>query len=406
MSIDGFRHSYLSDYASLLPTLKAMQYAGAYSKTGMRSCFPSSTFPNHWSIVTGLYTEEHGITSNNIYDPSLDPPTFTMQTLEPAWWGGEPVWNTAIKQQLRANVMYWPGSEVVVEGMRPTRWYKFNDSTPNMDRVNTVLGWLDERSCDLCVTYFSTLDSAGHSGGPNSTQVRAALPVIDSLISALLRGIQERGLANDVTLLLTSDHGMAPTSPNRSVSLGDYTDITQLRITDTGATLGVWPTDLSPTNVDKVYRELYGKVPHMSVFKREQVPEDLHYNANPRIPPIVGLMEDGWVVSGANPYVRGSGGGTHGYDPRFPSMAALWLAAGKGIRRGAVLDEAQNVNVYSLLCHLLGITPAKNSGSLEPWRAALAAADGSSGAPSLAAEVSAVASAAEVEAVYQGGVHA
>ena len=104
VSIDGFRASYLNDYAPLIPTLKAMQYAGSYAKR-MQSCFPSSTFPNHWSIVTGLYTEEHGITSNNMYDPTLDA-SFNMQTLDPVWWGGEPVWNTAIKQGLRANVMY------------------------------------------------------------------------------------------------------------------------------------------------------------------------------------------------------------------------------------------------------------------------------------------------------------
>ena len=104
MSIDGFRASYLDDYATLIPTLKAMQYAGSYAKR-MQSCFPTTTFPNHWSIVTGLYTEEHGITSNNIYDPTLNA-TFNMQTVDPVWWGGGPVWNTAMKQNLKANIMY------------------------------------------------------------------------------------------------------------------------------------------------------------------------------------------------------------------------------------------------------------------------------------------------------------
>ena len=257
--------------------------------------------------------------------------------------------------------------------MRPTRWYPFNDSTPNMDRVNTVLGWLDQKSCDLCITYFSTLDSAGHSGGPNSTQVRNALPVIDGLIAALLRGIQERGLIEDVTLILTSDHGMSAINVNRSVSLSTYTDLSQLRITDSGATLGIWPTDMSQSNIDRIYGELYGKVPNMQVYKRAQIPEELHYNNNQRIPPIVGMMYDGWVVSGARPYTSGSGG-THGYDPRMVSMGALWLGVGKGLKRGGVLEGVDNVNVYSLLCHLLGIVPAKNSGRLEPWRDVLAAA--------------------------------
>ena len=257
--------------------------------------------------------------------------------------------------------------------MRPTKWFPFNDSTPNMDRVNTVLGWLDQRSCDLCVTYFSTLDSAGHRGGPNSTEVRNALPIIDGLIAALMRGIQEKGMQEDVTLLLTSDHGMSGINVNRSVSLGSYMDLSELsHITDTGATLGIWPKDMSQSNVDRLYNQLYGKVPNMQVYRRAQIPDELHYNHNQRIPPIVGMMLDGWVVSGSRPYTSGSGG-THGYDPRFTSMGALFLGVGKGLKRGGVVDVVENVNVYSLLCHLLGITPAKNSGSLDVWRGILAA---------------------------------
>ena len=260
-----------------------------------------------------------------------------------------------------------------MQNMRPTRWFPFNDSTPNMDRVNTVLGWLDQRSCDLCVTYFSTLDSAGHSGGPNSTQVRNALPVIDSLIAALLRGIQQRGMTEEVTLILTSDHGMSGINVNRSVSLATYTDLSELRITDTGATLGIWPHDLSPANIDRIHGQLYGKVPQMTVYKRAGIPEDLHYSNNGRIPPIVGMMYDGWVVSGSRPYTNGVGG-THGYDPRLASMSALWLGVGKGLKRGGVLSNVENVNVYALLCHLLGIVPAVNSGSLEVWRDVLTVA--------------------------------
>ena len=266
-----------------------------------------------------------------------------------------------------------------MQNMRPTRYFPFNDSTPNMDRVNTVLGWLDTRSCDLCITYFSTLDSAGHSGGPNSTQVRNALPIIDGLIAALLRGIQERGLIDEVTLMLTSDHGMSAINVNRSVSLSTYTDITQLRITDSGATLGIWPTDNSPENIDRVYNQLYSKVPQMTVYKRANVPEDLHYSNNVRIPPIVGMMQDQWVISGSRPYTTGSGG-THGYDPRLPSMGALWLGVGRGLKPGGVLDNVENVNVYSLLCHLLNVVPARNSGSLEVWRDVLVSASESSAA--------------------------
>ena len=259
--------------------------------------------------------------------------------------------------------------------MRPNQWFKFNDSTPNMDRINTVLGWLATGSCDLCVTYMSILDSAGHSGGPNSTRVRDTLPVVDSLIGALLTGIASLGLADNVTVMLTSDHGMASINVNRSVPLANYTSLAGLRLTDTGAMLGIWPNDTSQPNIDRIYNQLATANPHMAVYQRATIPPRLHYNNNSRIPPIVGLLDDGWVVSGARPYTSGSGG-THGYDPRYASMGALWLGVGKGLKRGGVLDSVDNVNVYSLLCHLLGIVPAKTSGSLEPWRSVLASWEG------------------------------
>ena len=246
-----------------------------------------------------------------------------------------------------------------------------------MDRVNTVLGWLDDRSCDLCLTYFSTLDTAGHNGGPNSTRVRDALPIIDSLISALITGIAERGLADNVTIILTSDHGMAAINVNRSVPLANYTSLAGLRLTDTGAMLGIWPNDTSQSNVDRIYNQLYNTIPHMNIYQRADIPARFHYNDNIRIPPIVGMLEDGWVGSGARPYTTGVGG-THGYDPQYASMGALFLGVGKGLRRGGVLDDIENVNVYSLLCHLLGIAPAKNSGSLMPWQSVLASLNSAS----------------------------
>ena len=132
ISLDGFRASYLDTFASQLPTLRSMRWNGAWAER-MISCYPSLTFPNHWSIVTGLYTPEHGIISNGMYDPVFNA-SFNMQTVDSRWWQGEPVWNTAMKQDKKASILFWPGSEVEVQGMRPNYWapfslsYSLNDS--------------------------------------------------------------------------------------------------------------------------------------------------------------------------------------------------------------------------------------------------------------------------------------
>ena len=366
ISIDGFRASYLDDYNSSLPTLRAMRWNGVWAKR-MLSCYPTVTFPNHWSIVTGLYTAQHGIVSNSMYDPVLNS-SFNMQTLDARWWQGEPVWNTAMKQGRRANVLYWPGSEVEVQGMRPDVWYPYGN-IPNPTRIQSMLGWLRNASCDLCVSYFSLVDDAGHSGGPSSPGVAAAVAVVDGLIAQLWQGLYEMGLQEQVTLLLVSDHGMSAIDTTQRVAvLDDYTDTSALRIIDSGATLGIWPTDLSQT--EKIYADLAGgKVPHLTMLN-ESMAAALRYVGNRRIPPVIGVMDDGWVVATRARGYRGMG--THGYLPRTPSMGALFLAQGRGLKKGVVMEEVENVNVYALICHLLGITPAQTSGSLEVWKDVLA----------------------------------
>ena len=364
ISIDGFRASYLDTFASSLPTMLSLRYGGG-SAGLMRSCYPSTTFPNHWSIVTGLYPAQHGIVSNSMFDPVMNA-SFSMQTTASAWWGGEPVWNTAMRQGKKANVLFWPGSSVEVQGMRPNVWSDYNGSYPNPQRISDVLGWLDAKSCQLCISYFDIVDHDGHSYGPDSPQVAATLKRMDDLIAQLISGIYARNLSQHVTLLLVSDHGMAAIDGrSRGVALDRFTNTSRFRLIDSGATLGLWPHD--PKDTDSIVSDLRDRSPQLAVYSAADFPAALHYSGNRRIPPVLGLVQDGWVVyaSASRPY---SGGGTHGYDPSVPSMGALFLGWGAGLARGITLDSVDNINVYSLICHLLGITPATTSGSLEPWR--------------------------------------
>jgi predicted AlkP superfamily pyrophosphatase or phosphodiesterase len=196
ISFDGWRWDYI-DRADV-PNLKALAKRGIRSQ-GLVPSFPSKTFPNHYTLVTGLYPDHHGIISNNIWDPIIGE-RFTMSAetaKDPRWWGGEPLWVTAIRQGQRASSMFWPGSEAAITGVRPTDWKPFDDNFPNKDRVAQVLKWLSLPEAErpsFITLYFSDVDDAGHTYGPDAWETLDAAEKLDAELGTLLAGIEARGL--------------------------------------------------------------------------------------------------------------------------------------------------------------------------------------------------------------------
>jgi len=372
ISFDGWRWDYMA--RTQVPNLQELALRGVRAEA-LTPVFPTSTFPNHYSIVTGLYPENHGIVSNVISDPRF-PQRFTMSaptSRESRWWGGEPVWVTAIRQQLRAASMFWPGSEVSIRGVRPTYWKPFDDGVSNAARVGQVLEWLalpDVERPSFVTLYFSDVDDAGHAYGPDSPRVLEAARRLDASLGQLMSGIRKLGLLDRTVVVIVSDHGMSQRARNRVIFLDDYLDLSTVDVIDWTPNLSLRPRSAS---VDDVYRALSGKHPALAVYKREDIPSHLHYRANDRIPPIVGLADDGWTIAtharhlAATMAGRGSGG-AHGYDPKFKSMQGLFVAAGPGVREGAVIAPFENVHIYNLLCALLRVTPAPNDGDADVIR--------------------------------------
>jgi predicted AlkP superfamily pyrophosphatase or phosphodiesterase len=366
VSLDGWRWDYIN--RANVPNLQALAARGVRSE-GLIPSFPSKTFPNHYTIVTGLYPEHHGIVSNNIADPDF-PERFTMsaETAKDArWWGGEPLWVTAIRQGQRASSMFWPGTEAPILGLRPTDWKRFDDRVPNADRLKQVLDWLalpsDKRPSFITV-YFSDVDHAGHDYGPDSPQVLEAAHQVDAALGQLVSGIQTLGLLDRVTLVVVSDHGMSQLSDRRLIFLDDYVDLATVDIVDWTPLLALMPRTGS---VEDVYRAVKGRHPSLAIYQRERVPRQLHYRNNSRIPPIIGMADDGWTITShkrlADDIAKDrKRGGDHGYDPRYRSMHGLFVAAGPRIRHNTLVPEFQNVHIYDFLCRILGLAPAKNDG--------------------------------------------
>jgi predicted AlkP superfamily pyrophosphatase or phosphodiesterase len=372
VGLDGFHPSYL-DRA---PARHLRELAGEGVRAEwLTPVFPSLTFPNFYSIATGLYPEHHGIVSNTINDSVLG--RFTLRDTavvhNPRWWAGESIWVTAVRQGKRAATFFWPGSDVAIDGVRPTYYKVFNPKVPDGDRVRQVLDWLSlpaERAPQLITLYLGDVDEAGHQFGPRAPETDSAIARVDSAVGAVMTGVEQRGLAGKVNLIIVSDHGMAEVQPEHFIYLDDLVDTANVMVGELGAVVALSPRHGTG---DDLYRRL-SSVPHLKVYRKQDLPAVYHYRDNPRIPPIIGVADEGWVVT-TRGYVLGRGGhllkGMHGYPPDLPAMHAIFLARGPAFRHGVVIQPFQNIQIYDLLARLLGVRPAPNNGTANALSAAL-----------------------------------
>tara|TARA_R110002020_G_scaffold102055_8_gene239878 strand:+ start:713 stop:1957 length:1245 start_codon:yes stop_codon:yes gene_type:complete len=367
ISIDGFRPDYLE--RGITPNLKALAATGIYGP--MRPSFPSKTFPNHWTLVTGKTPDHHGIVGNTMEDVARPGEIFKMATKDPFWWSeAEPIWVTAEKQGIRSATMFWPGSEVPIDGIRPADWWPFSQDLSNDRRINAVVDWM-RRPADIrpkiITLYFDTVDMAGHYYGPApSEKLHAAIAEVDSEIGRLQQQLDHLG--QPVNFVIVSDHGMTETSPERIIHLDQILPRDQYHLVEEGNYAGIEPLE---GNADAVRAAFLQPHEHMQCWTRENIPAEFAYGTNPRVPSILCLPEIGWVVyQDAPEWMTGIGGG-HGYDQRDPDMRAFFLASGPGITAGGPLPIFDNVNVYSLVARLAGITPEASDGSLAPFEGQL-----------------------------------
>jgi predicted AlkP superfamily pyrophosphatase or phosphodiesterase len=375
ISIDGWRWDYLDRFKP--PTIAALADAGVRAEA-LLPVFPSKTFPNHYSIVTGLYPERHGILSNSMVDPAL-PGRFTLSMenrhvqADTRWWGGEPLWVTAERQGVVSATMFWPGSDAEIAGRRPTYWEPYEHELAREARVDQLLEWL-RRPPPLqprfLTLYFSDVDSAGHEHGPEAPETRRIALEIDRMIGRLIEGLTELGLARRTNLMLVSDHGMAPLARERTIVLDDYVDVATVDIVDSTPVLGANPRTGS---ADALYLALKGRHPAMQVYRRDDLPARFRLTGHPRLPAVVAIADDGWHVTTRQALERRGHipGGDHGFDPQATSMHGLFVASGPAFRSGLVAPAFENIHIYELICHILGLSPASNDGDLAVTRSFL-----------------------------------
>jgi predicted AlkP superfamily pyrophosphatase or phosphodiesterase len=375
ISLDGFRADYLDTRD--VPNIRRIMRRGARAKA-LIPVFPSLTFPNHYSLVTGLYPEHHGIVGNSFYDPARrqtyalgDRKTVTDGT----WYRSEPIWVTAETQGMVAACFFWPGSEAAIKGVRPTESRIYDAKIPTADRVKTVLDWLrlpDERRPHLITLYFSDVDSASHGGTLDSPRVAEALRTVDGAMGLLADGIDALSIRDRVYLIITSDHGMVETTAKQGIRLDTLVDdMDQIEHAFGGpvasihvkANHGATRSNTDRTALAKELRDqINGRLQRGRAYLRRDIPERHHYRADPRVGDVVVIMDEAWsivvaprVVETVKELVLRDRRGAHGWDPAFPSMHAIFVAMGPGIRAGATINPVDNVDVYPFMTELLGL---------------------------------------------------
>ena len=367
ISLDGFLPDYLERFDT--PNLDRLAAEGTRAES-LIPAFPPKTFPNHYSIVTGLHPSNHGVVSNTMYDPEMDA-TFRISDNDAVsdgrWWGGEPLWVTVQRQGGVAATFFWPGSEAEIGGVRPRYWKRYEHNFPNHQRIDTVLAWIDlpeEERPSFITLYFSDVDSQGHAHGPFAEETERAVAHVDSLIGLMLDGLEARDILDEIDLIVVSDHGMSEVSSDRVVILDDYVDIDDLHIVDRSPVLMARPTGVDARAIVEALNES----PQLDAYHRDDVPEHWHFKDHVRIPEVIAAAADGWTIMTRSQYERFGQelkGGAHGYDNLLPSMRGIFIARGPSFEAGQVVGPFGNVHLYNMMAAILGVDAAPNDGSID-----------------------------------------
>ncbi|MGA3132078.1 MAG: ectonucleotide pyrophosphatase/phosphodiesterase [Terracidiphilus sp.] len=369
VSLDGFRWDYAKrDNAT---HLLAIGKAGVWAPEGMLPAYPSLTYPNHYTLVTGLYPEHHGIVANSFLDPARDA-CYSMYdpnaTSDGTWYGGVPLWSLAESRGMRTACFLWVGCDAKIAGFRPTYYATFDSktqATPQAEqaRIDDTLTLLHLPAADrphFIAIYFSEPDHEGHEFGPDARETREAALRMDVLVGKLRDALRTTGLPID--LVVVSDHGMVK-SEGTWIDLDDFADLSAFE------TVG----DLLYGKTEEDRARVYNQLKHVSsqfmVYRRKDVPAGLNYNQNPREGDPVIVATGPFAIRAHKPQNGNLDHpptlGMHGFDPRIlPEMKASFFAAGPDLREAKTVAPFDNVNLYPWMAHLLGLTPPKNDGSL------------------------------------------
>ncbi len=369
ISLDAFRWDYPN--RGLTPNLDFIKENGVHALS-LQPCFPSKTFPNHYSIITGLYPENHGIIANSFTNPFTNQKFSLYDTTKKnnaEWYKGEAIWETAKRQGVKTASYFWPGSELNIDYRRPDYSKKFIYTTPYEDRINGIMEWLQlsyDKRPNLIMVYFDATDTSGHSYGPNSKEVNQSIAMEDSLIGKIFLGLKKLNLIDSTNVIILSDHGMTELSPDRVINIDKLLSGFKFKSSDKGTMMFIYPNE-EEKNV--VYQTLKSSEKNYKTYWKKDLPDYLHYKNNPFVAEIVLIADVGFSLFDGKDienYSQRFPLGNHGYDPFNTDMHGIFYAVGPDFKTGYTCGTLSNIDIYPLLAKILRIFPNNNiDGKLE-----------------------------------------
>ncbi|MGZ3766450.1 MAG: alkaline phosphatase family protein [Mucilaginibacter sp.] len=355
ISADGFRYDYAKKYNAT--HLLELSNEGVQASSMIPS-FPSVTFPNHYTIVTGLYPSHEGLVNNSFYDRKQNKfYSYKGKTAtDSIWYGGTPLWVLAEQQRMLTASFYWVGSEAPIKGTRPTYYYKYNDKIAINQRIQTVVNWLRlpaEKRPHLITFYFPQVDHEGHKHGPNSPEVANAVHFVDSAVYELTKAVNGTGLK--VNFIFVSDHGMTSPDIEHAISVPAAIDTSKFIVSGDGILVELYAKD--PNNIQKTYEQLKKEAKDYEVYLRVNIPSHFHYGKADdqynRIGDI--LLVPNWPKV-FNLYNRKMDPGWHGYDPAaVKDMHATFYAWGPAFKSHTQISAFPNIDIFPMVSQLLGL---------------------------------------------------
>lgn len=362
LSMDAFRWDYPDMYET--PTLDSIALLGVKAES-LKPCFPSKTFPNHYSMATGLYPDHHGIVQNSFYDPELDKHyriSDRKAVENPEFYSGEPIWITAEKQGIKSGSYFWVGSETSTDGILPSYWKKYDHNFPFEQRMDSVIAWLqlpESKRPHLIMWYLHEPDGVGHEHGPEAIEIHNKVQYLDSLLAVFIRKINQLQIANEINLIFTSDHGMSNISDERNIVIKDY--IPKEWINQIEGNNPSYNMDIKSEFEDPAF-EILSKVEHLKIWKHGELPERLHYGTNSRTLDFTLVADSAWSLNWKRRNFDYKG--THGYDNDNKDMHAIFYGIGPAFKVNYNQPTFNNIDLYSLIANILNLNPAKTDGDL------------------------------------------
>ena len=360
ISFDGFRYDYLKNVDT--PNFDKFKKSGVSSS--LVPIFPSLTFPNHYSIATGCYADEHKILGNTFYSESLNK-KYSMGDSESVqngeFYGMEPIWVTAEKNNLISATYYWIGSEAKIGDYRPSIYKEYDGSVSFKSRVDSVVSWysasIDKRP-NLTMLYFSEPDYTGHSYGPNSKEINLSIIEMDNLLGYIISQLKELEIYEKLDIIIVSDHGMTDVSEDRLILLDKHINLKDFEMILSPAIAHLKLKDDSKVDQLYIYKDIY----NANAYHRENFPKNYHFLNNDS-PDYIIVADLGWTITTSSKIKQKKNfpGGMHGYDSKYTSMHGVFFASGPSFKQNIVVDSFENINIYPIICRTLEITPYINS---------------------------------------------